>query len=471
MTQRIEPLRIRACLGLLLAVAACSPPCPPQVASSTPSRPEPNGPIRHVVLVSLDGLMPDVYLHPEAHQLKIPTLRWLAEQGAVSDGVQSVFPSVTYPSHTSMVTGVDPGKHGITSNRTFDPMDIDLESWHWFADEIKVEPIWRLAKQRGYQTAMIHWPVTVGAQVDWLVPEFWRAKNVNDQKLMRVVSTPGLLDGVARENPDFWSRYVPPNVSDDALTDIAIYVMAHARPNLLLLHLVEIDGAQHRHGIDSPEARAAIETDDRQLARLYEAIRRLGMANDTAVVVVSDHGFRGASKMVRPCVLLKSGGLVELGEDGKVRNWKASINTNSGSAYVYINDKGDFATREVVRGMFQAQLEKQDSGIGRVYFADEIRARGGDPAAYLALEAAEDYQFGPGCGGEYVAPPAYHATHGFDPLRPEMHASLLMQGPGIAHGRIPNARLIDIAPTIAGWLGLNMSQVDGVKLGVQTVTR
>jgi predicted AlkP superfamily pyrophosphatase or phosphodiesterase len=106
-----------------------------------------------------------------------------------------------------------------------------------------------------------------------------------------------------------------------------------------------------------------------------------------------------------------------------------------------------------------------------VYEADEVRARGGDPSAFLALEAGDDFQFGPGCTTDYVAQPQYVATHGFDPNRPEMRASLLMVGPGIAHGTVVSAHLIDFAPTIAAWLGLLMPNVDGTVLRVIPTAR
>jgi predicted AlkP superfamily pyrophosphatase or phosphodiesterase len=264
---------------------------------------------------------------------------------------------------------------------------------------------------------------------------------------------------------------VPPQVSDDALTDVALYVLKRGRPRLLFLHLVGVDGAQHRHGIDSAEARAAIETDDRQLARIFEELNQLGLAKETAVMVLSDHGFRPATQMVRPCTLLKDAGLVTTDSQGKITSWKASLLANAGQAYVYLHDPADYATREVVRAIFAEQRKLPKSGVGRVYEADEIRSRGGDPAALLALEASDDFQFGGGCTGAYSAPPAYVATHGFDPSRPEMRASMLIIGPTIAHGAIANAHIIDVAPTIAEWLGLSMPAVDGSPLRVTAAAK
>jgi predicted AlkP superfamily pyrophosphatase or phosphodiesterase len=303
--------------------------------------------------------------------------------------------------------------------------------------------------------------------VTWRVPEYWRAKDDNDRKLLRALSTPGLLESVAAEHPDFWPRYAPPDVKDDALTDIATHVLAAGKPNLLQLHLVQIDGAQHHFGVWSPEAVAAIENDDRQLARIFETLDKTGLSKDTSVIVASDHGFMNAAKMVRPGALLREAGLVTLNAAGHVTEWKASLLVNSGQAYVYVHDPADAATREAVRKIFTAKAATADSGIGRVYEASEIRALGGDPAAFLALEAAPGFQMGPGFGGEFAgAPSIYRATHGYDPNRPEMHASLLLYGPNVPHGTLAGARLVDVAPTIASWLGLAMTGVDGKPLQV-----
>jgi predicted AlkP superfamily pyrophosphatase or phosphodiesterase len=454
-------------LAVVLASASCTP-ASHQAASNDAhlTRAIPVGPIQHVVLVTVDGLMPDAYLHPEAHGLQVPTLRWLVAHGAASDGALSVFPSVTYPSHTSMITGVFPGTHGITCNRTFDPLEDDQGGWRWYAEDIKRDPIWKVAETAGYQAALVEWPVSVGAKVTWLVPEYWRARNDNDRKLLRAMSTPGLLESVAAEHPDFWSRYSPSELKDDALADIATHILSKARPNLLQLHLVQVDEAQHHFGVWSPEAVAAIEGDDRQLSRIFQLLDSSGLSRDTSVIVASDHGFMNAQTMVRPGVLLREAGLVTLNPTGRVSDWKATMVVNSGQAYVYVRDPADAVTHEAVKRIFQVKTADPASGIGRVYDAAEIRTLGGDPDAFLAIEASPGYQMGGGYGGAYVATAVYHATHGYDPHRPEMRASLLMYGPNVAHGAIAGARLVDIAPTIAAWLGLALPNVDGKPLEV-----
>jgi predicted AlkP superfamily pyrophosphatase or phosphodiesterase len=414
------------------------------------------------VLVTIDGLMPDAYLHPDAHGLQVPTLRRIALQGAASDGARSAFPSVTYPSHTSMVTGVWPARHGIFTNRAYDPTESNQDGWRWYAEDVRATPVWRLSQQAGYRTAIIHWPVTVGARVTYLVPEFWRAKNDEDRKLLRALATPGLLEAVGSRHPRFWSQFTPGELKDEPLADVACDLLGGpAPPHLLLLHLSEVDGAQHRHGLWSRPAHAAIENADAQLARIVQAIAAAGIAADTALVVASDHGFADVAHLIRPGVLLRENGLVNLDVQGHVANWRVAINTSGGSAYFYLRDAQDVAAAETTRRLFRERAARPEGGIARVLDADQIRALGGDPSAFLALEAQVGWSLGGGYAGDLEGPPPYAATHGYDPGLPEMRASLLVQAPGVAPGPIRDAQLVDIAPTIAAWLGLSLGAVDG----------
>src|SRR5882724_9187954 len=260
-------------LGTALASCAGATANPRSGATSgaTSARATPPGPIRHVVLVTIDGLVPDAYLHADAHGLQIPTLRRIAREGAISDGALSAFPSVTYPSHTSMVTGVWPARHGIFTNRAYDPIDANQDGWRWYAEDLRATPVWQLSEHAGYRTAIIHWPVTVGARVTYLVPEFWRAKNDEDRKLLRAMATPGLLEAAGRQHARFWSQFTPGELKDEPLADIACDLLAGpAPPHLMLIHLSEVDGAQHRHGLWSRPAHAAIENADAQLGRIVQ---------------------------------------------------------------------------------------------------------------------------------------------------------------------------------------------------------
>jgi predicted AlkP superfamily pyrophosphatase or phosphodiesterase len=421
--------------------------------------------IRHVILVSVDGLMPTTYVSPDAHGLKIPTLRELVRGGAWSEGARSVFPTITYPAHASIATGVNPGTHGIVSNLAWDPLGKNQTGWRWYAEDIRAPTLWDAVRARDLTSALIWWPATVGARATAVVPEIWRSGGAEDVKLARAVSTPGILDAVRARFPNFTAGFTPPAVKDESVSDIAVHLIETLRPNLLMLHLPQVDHEQHARGPFSKSAIDAIENADRQIARLIAAAKNAGIWNETALVVVSDHGFARISRSVRPGILLAKGGLITI-DRGRVKNWKAAVAATGGYGYIYVNDPKDSETRKALLEIFLPLVNKPDSGIRRVYTQEEIRAKGGDFSAFLALEGADGFEVIDGYTGNYLAPAFFTATHGYDPERPEMSASLLIYGPAIAPGKIEAARLIDVAPTIARWLGLKLDKAEGTALPV-----
>jgi predicted AlkP superfamily pyrophosphatase or phosphodiesterase len=423
-------------------------------------------PIRHVILISIDGLMPFAYLSPDAYGLQVPTLRELARNGAWSEGAKSVFPSLTYPVHTSMVTGTNPGTHGIVTNDAWDPLDENDAGQRWYTADIRATPLWDAARARGLRTALVYWPVTVGARATAIVPEYWRAGTGEDVKLVYALSTPGLLEAVEKRFPNFRAGFTPPAVRDESLADIAVHLIETVRPHLTLLHMFEVDREQHYGGLFSRRALDAIENADRQITRVIAAAKKAGIWEQTVLVVVSDHGFLSAAKRVRPGVLLREKGLVTLDERNRIKDWKAVVMTGGGQAYVYVRDPADQETRKTVLETFAAAAGKPGSGIGRIYTQEEIRSKGGDPEAFLAMEAAVDFGFSRGYYGDYTLASPTLASHGYDPERPEMRASLLIYGRGIVPGPISDARLIDVGPTVAKWLDLSLPQAEGRPLPV-----
>ncbi len=210
---------------LLLLAAGHSGHATPQPRSKA-GRPQtraasgpPRATISHVILISVDGLMPSSYTDPDAQGLRVPTLREMVQNGAASPGVRGVFPTVTYPSHTSMATGARPRTHGIFSNVVFDPLGTNEGGWYWYAEDIRAPALWDAARAKGLRTALISWPATLGAQADFVVPEFWRPGN-DGAKLLRSVSTPGLLADVAQQYPNLFDGLTPPNVNGQSLFDI-----------------------------------------------------------------------------------------------------------------------------------------------------------------------------------------------------------------------------------------------------------
>ena len=151
-------------------------------------------------MISIDGLKPEYITQADAHGMKLPYLRTLLDNGTYAEGVVGIWPTVTYPSHTTLITGVWPAEHGIYNNQVFDPEQRFGGAWNWYASAIRVPTLWQVAHQAGLRTASVGWPVSTGAtDVDYLIPEYWRGTspgddaNPDDQLLMAALARPDTL--------------------------------------------------------------------------------------------------------------------------------------------------------------------------------------------------------------------------------------------------------------------------------------
>src|SRR5262249_37082395 len=255
---------------------------------------------------------------PPAIGLKVPTLTSMKLDGAFADGVEGVYPAVTYPAHTTLVTGVLPAIHGIVQNRIFEPpTGPQTRSWYWFASALKAETLWMAAKKAGLSVGAVGWPVTAGADVDYNFPEIWDpAEQPITHRRALQYSTPGLVDKVGSS--------MGASRGDQFRTNIAEYIIKNYKPNLLLVHLIELDDTHHHAGPRSQKAIEAMEREDSYIGRILQATRDAGILGNTTVFVVSDHGFASVSKKFEPNVVLARAGLINVDSSGKVVAWKAA---------------------------------------------------------------------------------------------------------------------------------------------------
>lgn len=398
---------------------------------------------RHVLLISVDGLMPAHYVRADELGLKIPNIRALMERGAWAEGVSGVLPTVTYPSHTTMITGALPSKHGIVSNKVIDPSGTSDDAWMWFAEEVRVPTLVDLARSKRLRTASVWWPATVGLPADWIVPEFWRSDHPADRHLLEALSTPGLIaDAAAHRGSPF-----PHPWTDQERVDLTRFIIETYRPHLTLLHIFETDSAQHEHGPMSAEALQAVEEADARIGQILQSLQRAGIAGRTLVIITSDHGFLPVSTSLRPNVLLQEAGLIRVDDTGKVADWDVWFQADGGSAALVLRDPSRRDLIERVRALLPGK-----PGIHRILDVRQAAAMGSESP--LVLDAERGFSFSSALGGEWSVSTSQKGTHGFAPDRHEMQASLIMAGPDLQRGSMGTMRMTDIAPLIARFLGL-----------------
>jgi predicted AlkP superfamily pyrophosphatase or phosphodiesterase len=389
---------------------------------------------RHpVLLISIDGLMPDAVLRADSHGLKIPVLRGVLAEGSHARQVINVNPTVTNPNHTTLVTGVLPSQHGIYNNRPFEAAAALPKSYGLYA-QIKAPTLWGAAKAAGLKTGSIFWPVTKQAQdIDF-----------------------NLQDG---------------DDEDDArIAGDAIALIERERPALLTIHFVSLDHRQHESGPLSPEAKAALERIDTAIGRVIVAQR--AAHPDGVVAIVSDHGFFRVTHQVNLNAALVRAGFITLGTgpDPQVASWRAFAWYVGGSAMIVLHDPKDLRMSAQVKAFLRRLARDPASGIERVHDRREIAGLGFAPEAEFVVALKPGYRMGNAMTGP-LSTPATGGAHGAfstRTMRPDMHSSFFIAGPGIAAGKdLGTIDIRQIAATLAGELKVSMPSASMPRLKIR----
>jgi predicted AlkP superfamily pyrophosphatase or phosphodiesterase len=417
-----------------------------------------------LVMISIDGLRPDYITAADAHGAKVPSLRRFMKDGTYAEGVQGVVPTVTYPSHTTLITGVWPAKHGILANATFDPLRKNAEGWYWYSEDIKVPTLWDAAAKAGRTTASVQWPVSVGARVNWVIPEFWRANTPEDAKLLRVVSTPGLLAEAEQELGPYVGGVAATADADKTRGRFAQWILAKKHPSLLTLHLIALDHIEHETSPFSPEASATLEELDGVIAGVRDTAEKLAPGR-AYLAVVSDHGFAKTENQLDLFAPFREAKLLTVDDKGKITDWKAIPWVTGGSAAIVLKDPNDTATLGEVRELLAKVAADPANGIDRLLEADELHRRGGYPPASFFVSLRPGWKTGSSLTDPLLMKVKLGGTHGELPDVPDLRASFFLVGPGIPAGRsLGLIDMRDIAPTLAHAVGLSLPTADGKNL-------
>jgi predicted AlkP superfamily pyrophosphatase or phosphodiesterase len=413
-----------------------------------------------VVLVSVDGMLPVYYLEPDRLGLAIPNLRSLVREGGHAQGATSVMPSVTFPAHTTMITGVNPRRHGITNNSVFDPDGTLGGGWYFYYDDIKAPTLFGKARQAGLRTASVTWPVTAGAPVDFNIPDMYPTPTLREAKNLIALARTGPAAAIVAELMPEPAALL--NMRDELRARLAARFVRE-RPDLLAVHFLELDEDQHKFGPRSAQALATLERIDAALGVIFDELRAVGRWEETTVLVVSDHGFLGVDRQVHLASLLHTLGLSQVDHEGRLVSWRAVPVLAGGTAAIVMHPKATEADRRKVDEAVTLLLGNPAYGVGRAFRGAELAATGGFPGAHVVLEARPGYMFARAADGELVSlSTGFAGSHGYDPRRPEMRASFLIRGPRVRHDRdLGLVRLLDVAPTVARLLGIDLGVTEG----------
>lgn len=402
----------------------------------------------HVVIITIDGFRPDFYLDASWNT---PHLHQLMQQGTHAKGVNSVFPSMTYPSHTAIVTGVWPAKHGVYYNGMFEPQGSTGKNY-WNDSSIKVPTLWTAAQEKGLTAAALFWPVSADAPVKYNIPDIG---GLGEAVRVKYSRPEGFIASLKQDVFHDTARIE--YGKDHNVAAIAAHVIKKDQPHLMAIHFFSVDHYQHQQGRQGPLVQAAVADADSSVGIVVAALKEAGIWEKTVLIVTGDHGFMDVKKQVHPNVWLAKAGLIT---DVKKDEWKAQFYSVGGSTYLYLKDKNDQQTLQQVKALL-ANLPEEEKKMFRLIDRQQLDKAGANPEVAFALSGENGASFGNAMTGEAIRP-GKGGAHGYFPDFREIRTGLVACGPGIRKGGVINEmNLRDIAPLVVKLLNLSLPTAEG----------
>lgn len=415
----------------------------------------------HVILITIDGFPARML---EDKRTDVPRIRALAEEGATAQAMKVSNPSVTWPNHTTLVSGVQPRKHSVLFNgllvRGGDLVKIDPNVTS--AQLVKAPTIFDLLHAAGLKTAGVNWPCTrLSKSLDDDFPDSPNMVDFTTPRLRNDLVAAGILP--SDKQADFAKIGEP--LRDEIWTHAAIYLIRHRMPNFMAVHLLNTDSIHHKYGPESMASYTALALADRFVGDIVDAVNAAGQKKSTTIIVTADHGFATATNVIQPNVLLREAGLLTVASN-QVSKARVQCVPEGGSGFIYCNDP---ATRDEDRKKVIDLLAGKE-GVLDVLGPDKFESLGIPPAGEggspdLLLRPKIGYGVtGTATGDAFVAPVTMAISSGYHGYidEPLMNAIFVASGRGIKKGaHLGTIQNVDVAPTVMRLLGKELPNGDG----------
>jgi predicted AlkP superfamily pyrophosphatase or phosphodiesterase len=423
-----------------------------------------------MVLISIDGLIADYVLNADHYRLAIPHFRRLLAEGSYATRVKGVIPTTTYPSHATLITGVPPAIHGIVNNELFDPFKKHPGIFYWYAKNIKVPTLWDVAQEKGLVTANIDWPVSVGANLDYNIPQCWlkhdfnRTEKGNIKLLRELSSPPNLLDEAQKSIGSLdlsWTVH-----GDKNRTDLTIFLLKQKRVQFVTVCLTSLDMQQHADGTYTENVFTVLESIDEMLGQIRIAAEQMGDGK-AFIFVVSDHGFASIRKSIRLNVAFKKAGLMTVDELGNLVSWRVFAWQADGTTAVMLKNHNDNEAYQKAKVVLETLAADPSNGIAKILDAHKAKELGSFPNAIFVVGAQMDCRFIEDLEGPIITKEEeLGGTHGhFPDDSGRMDAAFFAVGPNIvAKQNLGTINLIDVAPTVTAFMGMELPTAKGMNI-------
>ena len=422
---------------------------------------------KYLIVISFDAVSSDDIDKLE----KLDNFKYLMDNGSVIKNVESVYPTLTYPAHATIMTGMYPKNHGIINNTLNKFSDIN-PNWYWYRKYIKTKTLYDLASEKGLTTAALLWPVAGRSRINYNLAEIFAPKPWQNQLVMSA------LAGSLKYQLDLNKRFghlrngLSQPALDNFVHESVKYTIDKYKPNLLLIHYTDVDTNRHYHGYNSNEANDALLRHDKRLGEIIKALKEANIFEESTIVALGDHSALDGDYMIRLNSLFRENGLLEVNKKGIITSYKAVAKNCDGSSYVYLKDKNDTDTYKKVKELLENLKNSDKSPIDFILNSKEAEDEGADPNCSFMVEGNLNYYFVDEALGKVIekvkesevgkVPHRTKATHGYHPKKPNYNTFFMAFGKGIKKGvQIDGGKLINHGPTLAKILGVDLGKTDG----------
>lgn len=420
---------------------------------------------KYVIVISFDAVSEEDL----EFLSKQPNFSKLIKNGALIKNVESVYPSLTYPAHATIVTGKYPKNHGVINNTVLDFKN-DNPNWYWYRKYIKGDTIFDLAEKSGMKTCSILWPVTARSKITYNMPEIFCTKRYDNQILKSALAGSKIYQVNMNKKFGYLRQGMEEPYLDNFATEVAKKTIRELKPNLILLHLIDSDSQKHKYGIENKEVIESLKRHDERLGEIIESLKLAGIYEDSTIIALGDHSQINVNNVIKLNSILMKNDLINV-NGNKIKSYKAIAKSCDGSSYIYLKNKNDVETRKKVRDILNELKNKYSNVIEEVYNNEEIKNLGADINASFMIEAKRGYYFIDDFLGEAIEvidesskiKHKLRASHGYLPSRDNYKTFFIAYGKTIKKGVVlEKGKLINHGPTIAKILEIDLRDCDGI---------
>ena len=420
---------------------------------------------KYVIVISFDAVSEEDL----EFLSKQPNFSKLIKNGALIKNVESVYPSLTYPAHATIVTGKYPKNHGVINNTVLDFKN-DNPDWYWYRKYIKGDTIFDLAEKSGMKTCSILWPVTARSKITYNMPEIFCTKRYDNQILKSALAGSKIYQVNMNKKFGYLRQGMEEPYLDNFATEVAKKTIRELKPNLILLHLIDSDSQKHKYGIENKEVIESLKRHDERLGEIIESLKLAGIYEDSTIIALGDHSQINVNNVIKLNSILMKNDLINV-NGNKIKSYKAIAKSCDGSSYIYLKNKNDVETRKKVRDILNELKNKYSNVIEEVYNNEEIKNLGADINASFMIEAKRGYYFIDDFLGEAIEvidesskiKHKLRASHGYLPSRDNYKTFFIAYGKTIKKGVVlEKGKLINHGPTIAKILDIDLRDCNGI---------